>query len=143
MSVSNLYPTGTTVENKENLEVVTAVAHSGFGSVSPATLVTRFEAGKGFNTCYIQLPSDTCTIDGASTITFTLANNSLFDIDPIVSIGQCIGYCRFKNNVTGVSQLVGVNLVATVGGIQARTDNIELTNLNAYTCGLVIQYPRA
>ncbi len=144
MSVSNLYPTGTTVENLRDLAVITAITQSGgFGTITPATLTSRLEVGKGFITCFIQLPANSCTITAQQNITFTLANNPLFDIDPIVTLNEGVGYCRFRNDASGAVQMVGVRLQATAGGIQVRTDDIQLTNTNAYTCTVFVQYPRA
>jgi len=143
MSASNLYPSGTSVENFSNLEVISAISGTGFGTLSPATTVARLEIGKGFNTCYIMLPANSCTVSAQQPITITLANNSLFALDPAVPNFQSMGYCRFRNDVSGVVQMVGVRLQTTAGGIQIRTDDITLTNTNAYTCALLIQYPRA
>lgn len=143
MSASNLYPSGTTAENFRNLEVITALNHVGFGALTPATLVSQLEVGKGFNTCRIQLPDGVCTVSGASHIAFTFANNPLFAIDSSVALSRCIGFCHFINYTTGVVQMVGCTLLATSPTIQVRTDNITLTNTNTYHCELLIQYPRA
>lgn len=143
MSVSNLYPTGTTVENLRDLEVITAITQTGFGTITTANLTSRLEVGKGFITCFIQLPPNSCTVTAQQGLTFTFANNPLFNIDPIVTVFEGIGYCRFRNDVSGAVQMVGVRLQATAGGIQIRTDDISLTNTNAYTCTVFVQYPRA